>query len=435
MKKIVSIISCFIVMGMLAGCSLRQSPAAKPTAPTPQVDQLVPSASAAAVQPPAQQNVAVAQNGAAIKIRPDIQTINKGQKITVEIFIENVTGLAGADVQVQFNPAVLQAQDIDPAKDGVQFQLGSFVKPDFVIADTVDNKTGLVQYALVQKAPTQPVDGSGVLASVSFEAIADGVSDLTFVKTDLANGASGGAIVVTKVPGQVVVGNAQPATPIANNPTATPVPANPTATIAPNEPTATFTPIIVNPPTDVPTLAPPANTSTPVVIAPPTVGPVEPLPTPVNPVTIVPAGATIGYCYRVQYGDTLYSLGNRFGTTADDISLANALWPPDHIYANQALFIPQQMGHGPNYHIVSQDETLASIAEQCHLPAEFIAWVNGLPQNVTLPIGHALRIPIPPFAPPARPPMARPYPNQRPAYAPCPPAPSGCQTGTYPMGN
>jgi len=437
-KKLNAAICFLVVLLLLSGCSLAKTQPAKPTPKaTAQVDQLVPSAEAPVEAKASAVEAPVVQSGTAIKVRPDAQVINKGEKITIEIFIENITGLSAADVQLQFNPTVLQAQDADTAKDGIQVQAGVFLKPDFVPVNIIDNKTGLAQYALVQVAPTKAVDGSGVLASITFEAIADGVSDLAFVKTDLANtGAE--SISVTPVPGKVTVGNVQPvpatSTPMAGA-TLTPtlVPIAPTETAVPNQPTATVTPIIVDPSPTTPPVTGPTNTPTPVVILPPTAAPIEPLATPITPMTEAPAGATLGFCYRVQLGDTLFSLGQRFGTTPDDINLANALWPPNHIYANQALYIPQQMGSGPNYYVVQEGDTLAGISEQCHLPLNFMAWVNQLPENTVLPMGHMLKIPIPPFAPPSRP--ANQYrPNRAyiyPQYPSCPPPPGRC----LPLGN
>ena len=56
-------------------------------------------------------------------------------------------------------------------------------------------------------------------------------------------------------------------------------------------------------------------------------------------------------CYTVQYGDTLFSIGRRFGIYPYDIARANGLYDPDYIYAGQVLYIPPgrvwyQSGYG-----------------------------------------------------------------------------------------
>lgn len=47
-----------------------------------------------------------------------------------------------------------------------------------------------------------------------------------------------------------------------------------------------------------------------------------------------------GNCYRVRYGDTLFSIGRRFGVNPWEIARANGLRNPNWIYAGQWLFIP-----------------------------------------------------------------------------------------------
>lgn len=47
-----------------------------------------------------------------------------------------------------------------------------------------------------------------------------------------------------------------------------------------------------------------------------------------------------GNCYRVRYGDTLFSIGRRYGVNPWEIARANGLNNPNWIYAGQWLFIP-----------------------------------------------------------------------------------------------
>ncbi|MEO8082458.1 MAG: LysM peptidoglycan-binding domain-containing protein [Ardenticatenales bacterium] len=51
-------------------------------------------------------------------------------------------------------------------------------------------------------------------------------------------------------------------------------------------------------------------------------------------------GGMAGNVYCVQHGDTLYSIANRYGTTAWAIAQANGLWNPNYIRAGQTLKIP-----------------------------------------------------------------------------------------------
>jgi len=174
-------------------------------------------------------------------------------------------------------------------------------------------------------------------------------------------------------------------------------------------PTLTPTVVITMTPTLTPTAvitATPTLTPTVVITMTPTVEPtvvitIEPTPSP-TPNPNIPSGATTGFCYRVQRGESIYSLAEKFDTSPYAINLANDLFPPNLVYVYQMLFIPTELGRGPNVYVLEEDETLANIADKCGLPASMIAGVNKLDSGITLQKGDVLIIPIPPFPPPAR---------------------------------
>lgn len=367
MNRFISLGWLFI-LALGLGCSLSRGDQA-----SGDIDQFSPPVKAAAVQA-----------AAVVRFEPATAQLGIGSIQAVEIRIDNVVNLAGADVQVQFNPVVLQVQDADPAKDGIQIQPGNFPAPDFVATNVVTNTSGVIQYAVVQIPPTQPVNGSGLLATINFQAVGQGSSDLTFSRTDLAN-SDAQAIPATGQAGQIVVGG----------PVITPSPTN---TLLPGQPTATFTPIVAT--------VTPGGTATPtatpfVVTATPTPQPTV-TNTPGVPQVQIPPGATLGFCYRVQPGDTLYSLAQSYGTDPGFISLANDLYPPGHIYPQQVLFMPTAYGNGPNVYAVQAGDTLALVAERCQLKVELLAVVNGLQVDTNLSGIEKLIIPRPPFAPPSR---------------------------------
>ncbi|MDM8518860.1 cohesin domain-containing protein [Anaerolineales bacterium HSG6] len=407
MKIVNSTIGVLITLILLVGCTISQ----QASGTIIQVDRLAP--------PNTEAQAPVAQGEPTVKIEPASATINAGETVRVEIQIENMTGLAGAEIEIQFNAAVLQAQDADPGKDGIQMEPGTFPSPDFVAQNEVDNSVGLGTYAAVQLGSA--ADGSGVLAALTFEAIADGVSDISLNKILLSNG-DGQSINATAINGQITVGEGggpNPTdTPVPVDPTDTPVPVDPTDTPAPVDPTPTDTPSAGNPtPTNTPVVQPPTNTPVPppAITSTPVPPPIEPPPPNAN----IPPGATTGFCYRVQPGENLFRIGLKFNIHYNEIALANALWSSDHIIAHQALFIPEMMGNGPNFYISRGGDTLGVIAEQCRLPVDFLAKMNGLTAQDNLPLmaGHVLRIPIPPFPLPSHQPG--PPGMYRPAVQPC----------------
>jgi hypothetical protein len=360
---------------------------------------------------------------AIIRVQPASQQLNVGAAATIQIWISNVTNLTGVDVELRFNPAVLQVQDADPAAEGIQIQHGDFVKPDFVATNNADNVAGVIRYIISQVGTTPPANGEGLLASIPFQAANAGVSDLTFTINKLANN-TGVAIPVLPESGQVtVVGAGQPTVEPTAGPTIEP-------TLAPTiEPTLviTLTPIV---PTPVLTETPPAP-PTPIPTLAPTLPP-PPTATPI-PLAEIPPGATFGFCYRVQPGEeNIHFLAQKFATTPYAINLVNDLYPLNYIFTHQILFMPTELGHGPNVYIIEQGDSLTTIAAECHLTPAMLIRRNRLdPEtnpNAPLPAGQGLIIPIPYFPPPSRfgypigpipivpipPPCCRPWPPHHP---------------------
>jgi len=104
----------------------------------------------------------------------------------IEIHLDNVVDLYGLHVHVEFDPAQVQVRDADPDQEGIQVTPGSLPSPDFVALNMVDNEYGLLDYAVVQTNPRQPVSGSGVVAVIH---VLDGdaeVSPFTVLHVELA---------------------------------------------------------------------------------------------------------------------------------------------------------------------------------------------------------------------------------------------------------
>lgn len=131
---------------------------------------------------------AAAQPQAILKLVPSAPRIEQGEAVDVALRIEDVQNLYAAQAKVHFDPARLAVQDADPATEGVQVALGSLLSPDLVIANEADNETGTLRLAFTQMVPRPPAEGSGDLASVTFEGIGDGAVDLTWSDVILSNG-------------------------------------------------------------------------------------------------------------------------------------------------------------------------------------------------------------------------------------------------------
>ncbi len=91
-----------------------------------------------------------------VSVHPAAATFAAGETLTVEVWVENVLDLYGADIQLQFDPLAFQVLDANTSLPGVQIKLRSdLLQPGFVIKREADNTAGTVWYANAQVNPTR----------------------------------------------------------------------------------------------------------------------------------------------------------------------------------------------------------------------------------------------------------------------------------------
>lgn len=308
----------------------------------------------------------LAQGGTVIRLDASPAQIDVGGTTTVTLRLENVSNLYGIEVSLTFDPSLLELQDANPAEDGAQVTLGTFLSPDFIVRNAANNATGMVDIAFTQVSPRQPVSGSGVLATMTFKGKQSGTSALQFQKSLLSD-PDGKSIAVTPSGASIVVGT--------SGPTDTPTP---TATSGPAQPTATPTP-----------------TATP--------GPSQPTPTPKPSPTATPS--PVGFYYTVRPGDNLFRIALRFGTTINAIAQANGILNPRLIRVGQVLWIPASTSGTPTVYVVQRGDTLYSIARRFGTTYQVLAAVNNLKNPRLIYVGQRLVIPgssTPSPSPPAQ---------------------------------
>ncbi len=119
----------------------------------------------------------------------------------------------------------------------------------------------------------------------------------------------------------------------------------------------------------------------------------------------VAGGGCPGYFYRVQRGDTLYSIARRTHTTVYGLMRANGIPNPNRIYAGQWLCIPQRRPPGPppgpinkcmpgtaNCHMVQKGETLFSIARLYNTTPQCLMTLNNFRNPNVIFAGQWIRI-------------------------------------------
>jgi LysM repeat protein len=321
------------------------------------------SASAQAPMAPAAR--LVAQGSTMLQFDPASAQVGVGGVTAVQLRLENVDNLYGIEVHLAFDKDVVQVEDDDPARDGVQIAVGEIPYPDFPVQNMADNLGGRLDYAVVQLSPRPPASGSGVVATIHFRGMRPGTSAIHFTHAKLAS-PDGFAIPVTWQDGIIVVNGA-------NGPTATPTPTPGTATPSP---TAT-----ASPPPPSPTTSP-GPTSTPAPY--PTVTPGR-----------TPAPPLAGGCstlYVVRTGDTAFSVARRYGVSVGALAAANGLPPSYCIQIGQLLTIPGVPGPTGTSHVVQPGETLYSIARRYGTSVETLAALNRIPHPWHVKLGQTLLI-------------------------------------------
>ncbi|MBN1220614.1 MAG: LysM peptidoglycan-binding domain-containing protein [Anaerolineae bacterium] len=129
------------------------------------------------------------------------------------------------------------------------------------------------------------------------------------------------------------------------------------------------------------------------------VGPTPPspnhTPTPTPTGSPPPAETTLGFCYLVQYGDTLSGIAWYYGIPLYDLAAVNGVSPDYFVIAGQGLFIPMsEITDGPNAYQAQAGDTLAIIAYQCGLTITALAQANDLEPNAAVSPGQTIIIPL-----------------------------------------
>lgn len=129
-----------------------------------------------------------------------------GERVRVDVWVENIEGLYGMDASLSFDPAILKPR-------ATQSQLGPFLNlagQSMVTRNVVDGQRGLAQVTLTRLAPAPGASGSGVVFSLDFDAVTVGSTPLTLTNA-LAAAQGGTPIALERVATAVTVRVASPA--------------------------------------------------------------------------------------------------------------------------------------------------------------------------------------------------------------------------------
>jgi hypothetical protein len=145
----------------------------------------------------------LAQEGAQVGVFADLE-IPLETRVEVPVEVRDVVELYAVDLTIRFDPDILQVEDADPDRAGVQPGLATFLDAGMTLFNEVDNETGTVRFVMSQINPSEGKSGSGNLLVLYFVGKQAGTSQVTVEKVELAN-RLGEAIPVSGVDAEIVV--------------------------------------------------------------------------------------------------------------------------------------------------------------------------------------------------------------------------------------
>jgi len=88
-----------------------------------------------------------------------------------------VANLYGFGLRLSFDPALVEGMEIEP---------GGFLSPDWQLEKSIDNDTGIIAYSVCQMNPSEPITGTGALATISWRGNAVGTSPIRITYVGLS---------------------------------------------------------------------------------------------------------------------------------------------------------------------------------------------------------------------------------------------------------
>ncbi len=263
-----------------------------------------------------------------LRTDPSVVSLAVGETRLVQVWLDNVEQLHSIEFHINFAPKYIRIEDANPNVAGIQIGAGVIPMPAQMIRNEVDNSAGLIIYQAAQ-APGSPVSGSGMVASFTARALADGGSPLRFSVVNLRDPEGQPLSTPEQIDGLVVIGSGGT--------------------------------------TPEPTTAPP----------------------PAVPGSPAPTADTY---HTVQPGENLFRIALRYGTTVDAIVAANNLSDSGSVQAGQVLRIPVGSPTSTDTYVVQPGDTLYSITRRFNTTVETLAALNGIALPYTIEVGQVLSI-------------------------------------------
>lgn len=124
----------------------------------------------------AQRDISPQAEAGTIAIRPSSTTVGVGQKVTVEVWLEDVADYYTIDLRFSFDPNVVTVPSgkVAPLWDVFDEE------KSYGLLNEADNVSGTVEYAVTNLNPAEPFTGTGRVCAVTFSGVTTGATALDF---------------------------------------------------------------------------------------------------------------------------------------------------------------------------------------------------------------------------------------------------------------
>jgi len=146
-------------------------------------------------------------NGAVVRIDPASLLIGIAQTGVTSAEAAAVENLLGVDLQITYDPNVVEVVDADPTKEGVQVSLGAFFDEAEFLVVTNQAESGVIDFVATRQAPTSGFSGTTSIIDITWSGQGAGQTDVVITQADLAT-PDGQPLDVTVENGQIQVGTA-----------------------------------------------------------------------------------------------------------------------------------------------------------------------------------------------------------------------------------
>ena len=112
-----------------------------------------------------------------------VNTMNVGEELKVDVIVTNVSDLAGAQIDISYNPNVISFTRVG---EGSFLNEGGTI-PTYFNQSQISPSEGMIENILIYRLDSKGVNGSGVLFSLFLKANGPGVSGINISKAILAD--------------------------------------------------------------------------------------------------------------------------------------------------------------------------------------------------------------------------------------------------------